>query len=564
LPIGHEMSYDFAPEASVKLPKTSSSPAPVAAPSAPTASLPGKPASGAQAAAEPGLPGPVQKGLISVPKSPAPPTARAVAARLLDAPFDSFMKVRRFEVDVARPGVEGVETVKVQILNGPGHNCSMVAPLVLDADGRPSLVLKEGDTRAARALRGEPYVKTGMIGGRWDKVGADPKKIGVEEIAEEIGAELVPNGFLSLGDKLVPTMPGESTEADRYFASVVRLTDSLGAGDHGGMEVVGLMKPVAMDVQDGLRAMDDGRVGEGARARVAYQRALDAIGFVPELDAYVFELPRALKEAFDTLGLGAPRDLRAATTAAPPPAGPPPGPKTDTGPAGAPATGPAVAPKAEQVNDVAFVSQSVLELDDGARMIDAKTQHLATEAGVAHPVGEPFPNQIFHVPYDRAKVVEHYRDPVRGPMVRLSPVERPVMAAKALALDGERQYKDENTRLVALDVAELKVELDGAKGAEAGAKVDAAVTARFGDAARRLGAACDASPGQSDLRWHFFAAEAAPGDRAGFVSLAEALASCRGGEGDAATEALLLRLATDQRWIPQLGMSVDRARKLAS
>ncbi len=491
-----------------------------------------------------------QQGLIDVPPTPTGPTAQAVDARIIDAPFNSFMKVRRLEVDVQRPGVEGVSSVQCDILNGPGHNCSMAAPIVLDAHGMPSLVLKAGDTRAARVLRGEPYVKLGMIGGRWDKVGADPEKIGVEEIAEEIGAKLVPNGFLSLGDKLVPTMPHESTEADRYFAAVVQLGDEPGVGDESGMEVVGLMKPVSMPVSEAIEAMDSGEVGEGARARVAYQRALDSIGFIPELDAYVHDLPAGLKKRFDTLGLGKAVDLRGATQPA------------EGGVDGPP---PEVHPKATQVDGVAFVSQTDVQISDDAVMMDAKTTHTAG----GETVGDPFPNQIFHVSYDRAKLALCYNDPMQGPMVRMDPVERPVLAAKGLALDSERTYKDENTDLVALDVPEIRVDLNGAKGDAIGALADqamqASLTARGVTAkATRLGASCDASPGQTDMRYHFFGAKIdKPKDTEAFVPLSDAIAACRAGQGDAATEALLLRLAKSESYVPTLRMTVERAQKMA-
>lgn len=498
------------------------------------------------------LPDKIKPGVIDAPATPPSMQAVATDARLVAAPFNSFMKVRRFEVDIQRPGVDGVSTVQVDIVNGPGHNCSMAAPIVLGTDGAPALVLKAGDTRAARKLRGQDYVKIGMIGGRWDKVGADPQKIGIEELAEEIGAQALPGGYLPLGTKLVPTMPGESTEADRYFAAVVQI-DGHATGDASGMEVVGLMGPVTMSIADALAAMDNGDVGEGARARVAYARGLDAIGFIPELNAYVHDLPGPLKKRFDTLGLGDAIDPRKLDK-------PPPAEAQGVGQA------PAQHDNAAQVDDVAFLSQTDVTISDHATMLDAQTTHLATGVdGVAQAVGDPFPNQIYHLDYDRAKVVVFHDDAVRGPMVKMSPTERPALAAKALALDGERTYKDENTNLVALDVDNLKIELDGATGDKTNALADAAVVSAFGEGSvKRLGAACDASPGQSDLRFHFFANQIeTPKDKTAFVPLSEAIAACRDGAGDAATEALLLRLAADQRWIPSLGMSVDRAKKMA-
>src|SRR5687767_7969550 len=77
---------------------------------------------------------PAPKGLIDVPSPPKAPVATAVAARPVKAFFDGFMKMRRFELDVSRPGSSAIETRTVDVLSGPGHNCSMAAPLVLGAD----------------------------------------------------------------------------------------------------------------------------------------------------------------------------------------------------------------------------------------------------------------------------------------------------------------------------------------------------------------------------------------------------------------------------------------------
>ena len=248
-------------------------------------------------------------------EAPAP-AARVVGGEKLEPAFKSFMKVDRLRLDVERPGAAGapptIEPVTVAALRGPGDNCTMVVPVVLAADGRPSVVVKAGSTRAAAELR-EPgrYVMLGMVGGRWDKsIGADAagiaKKIGIAELAEEIGATAVKGGAFTLGDRLTATMPSISTEADLAVGVLARVSaDATPTGDHSGMEVVGLMKPVALEPRDALARSRRGELGEGARFEAYTRRFLDKLGFVPELDAYVFDLPPALRKAFDTRGLGA-------------------------------------------------------------------------------------------------------------------------------------------------------------------------------------------------------------------------------------------------------------------
>ena len=78
-----------------------------------------------------------------------------------------------------------------------------------------------------------------------------------------------------------------------------------------------------------------------------------------------------------------------------------------------------------------------------------------------------------------------------------------------------------------------------------------------------LGAPTTASAGQSDLKIHFYAvAEPQGAANANYIPLSEALQRCREGQGDAQSEASLLRLARQLEWIPGLQMSVDQARKL--
>lgn len=521
-----------------------------------------------------------KRGLIDTPSSPLPamPTlaATAVSAERVGQPFTSFMKVETYDVAISRPG--GVETVRVSALRGPGDNCTMVVPMVLDGDGRPRITVKGGSTRAAMELR-KPgqYVMPGMVGGRWDKdVGADPagiaKKIGIAELAEEIGAKAVKGGAFVLGDQLVPTMPTLSTEADLAVGvlAVVK-DDAVIAGDGSGMELVGLMKPVTLSVKDALHAARSGEIGEGARFEAYTRRFLDKMGFIPELDAYVHDLPPAIRKAFDqhgTLGLGAALDPRALAGAD--------GHEDDGGIAhAAPAGGVKPVANAAKVSTVQFVSVNAVPIEGaGATMLDAKTDHAVATPDGLQLIGKVHPNQIFHTDHDVAKVVTWFADPLHGPMVKLQATERPVLAAKGeLMAKAEGAYPHENRALVRRDVGEVRVELPlggdlspaeimaKAKTIDTSALADAAV----GKGAVRLGAPTFASPGQSDFMHHFYARPlgAAPEDRAGFVTLSEALRIVRGGEGEAATEALLLRLADAVGWVPSLGMSTERAQKLA-
>lgn len=438
----------------------------------------------------------------------------------------------------------------------------MVVPLAIDAvTKKPVLVLKGGSTRAAHELRRPgQYVMTGMVGGRWDKkIGNDAtafaKKIGVAELAEEIGGTAVEGGAFTLGDTLVPTMPIASTEADLPIAAISTIDPAAITGDGSGMEVIGLMKPLAFSVEDAFALSRAGKVSEGARFEAYARRCLDKIAYVPELGMFVHQLPKALQDAFShwgTLGLGEALDARKwierATTSKPV------------------SESKQQAPKVA-VDTVKFIETKTVEFPGGV-LFDATTDHAVLEDGKAVAVGQPHPNQLLHLDYDLAKVGVFYSDPLLGPMVEFRSYERPVLAAK-----------DEGSALMRKDVSEIRVELPYPKSEDPGALIDsarnmeideraeAAVSSVFKDRGarvQRLGEPTFASPGQCDLQFHFYAAEleSPPTDKSAFVPISYAIKMVRSGEGDAATEALLLRLCHELGWIPSLNLSTGLAKKM--
>ncbi|MGE0495255.1 MAG: hypothetical protein AB7S38_38975 [Vulcanimicrobiota bacterium] len=448
---------------------------------------------------------------------------------ILETPFDKFLKVKRFRLEVEREG--RVEPIEGYFLHGPGHNVAAVAALVFDADRKPHVLLKTGDTRASRAERGEAYVQLGYIAGRLDKEGAGGEKIALAETAEEVGGEVVDGTFLSLSTFLSPTMPCESTEADAYYLAAVALTGEP-CGDGGGMELLGLIGPYTAEAGQGLESMDRGDVSEGGRARTLYCRAFDKIGFVPALGVYVQDHPE-LCARFDSLGLGLPVDIRAHVHGAPIP----------------PARCGSRTLEA-RVNTVEFVQRAELRLE-GQTVVDATTRHAVVEEGRLTPVGPAFVNQFQKLDYDRAKAVVYWVDPERGPLVRMHPVERPVLAVKGLLSPSPAR---ENTELVRLDVADIAVPRQASMQTE--------LERQLGLSCRALGSPVSASSGQSDLYYHFFAAEVPAGESGDFLPLAEAIRLCRQGQADAHTEALLQRLAADLDWLPTLGMGLAQAREL--
>lgn len=475
------------------------------------------------------------------------PTTTTEIAR----PFEGYLTVRRYAMMLKADGTDMPQATHCNVLSGPGHNVSLVAVLLMRPDGRFEVVLKAGDTRPARVLRGEPYVKMGTVGGRLDQPKLDAAAVARHEVQEELGATVVDGGLVPLGDMAVATMPAESSEADMYFVALARFDKdaAMPQGDGGGMELVGLMRPIRLSVQDALRAMDEGKVGEGGRARTVHGRAFDRLGYIPALDRYVFDLPEALKTRFDTLGLGQAVDLRHI------------GEEHAVQPPPTPA-------KAGSVNDVKLLDRVNTHLEEAALLVNARVSHAVRKNGDLTTVGDAFRVQFLHLPYDRVKLVVWTRDEKGGPKVLMEPTERLPMAIKNLNLTDEFEGK-EHTKLNRMDLLESRMHVgvehrrDVIVGLAEHAAEAIMMAHGLAGTPTRIGGSVDASPGQSDMRYHLFQVEVPAGvaDQR-FVPIAEAFKLCRrDGQADATSEALLLRLADHAEWIPTLDMSIEDAKK---
>lgn len=474
-----------------------------------------------------------------------PSVAKALGVRELNTIFEGpekfRMRMRTAVLEVQR--ATGVEQILVPFVNGPGHNCSMVAGLARDPEtGKLSAILRTGDSRASRSLRHIPPVKNGFIGGRHDKM-KDSAHIAMEEVAEEVGGSCLEGGFRSLGDRLTPTMPHESTEADQYFVAMMVL-DKQVTGDGGGMELPGLIEPLPVPIELGeaFAKIAHGEVADGARCRLVFQRALDSIGYIPQLGVSVHDHPK-LKARWDTLGLGEVWDPRNLPPKPPsePDAPEPPGPPPD--------------PEAARVNDVMFHSVKEHPVLPGVTFLEAQTSHAIHEDGKVRPHGPTFPNYILKLDYDRAKLLA-YSDP-EHPRVRWVPQELPALAVKGFLDKSESGYHDQKTDLVRDNLPEFKLDLQDTEEQLQRLVASSGYTGK----AEKLISDQGASEGQSDLRYHFYALPSERGSD--FIPLREALRACRLGEaGDAQTEGALSFLADRLNYIPGLDMTVEEARKL--
>ena len=466
-------------------------------------------------------------------------------AEITATPFDKYLKYKTYRVEMKSGTVyEG------GFVHGPGHHSSAIAALVFDTNGVPYATFKTGDTRLSRAVRGQPYVATSGIAGRWDKEGHSAGEIVLGELAEEVGGQVVKGTFRHLGDELSPTMPFESTECDEYFMAAVNITGTP-YGDGGSMEVVGLIGPVFLSPQAAIAAMDSGRISDSARARTMFGRAWDSIGYLPTLGVYAQDHPGLLAR-FDTLGLGEPKDLRGRVKGAaiPRPSQP-------------------ASSLNGQVNSVTVDRADNVRLDQVGTMVDARIRHavdpdpffvsdLSLQSAYlkAGPDGHwacagkdgsqvlqpDFASQYLRTESDRVKTAVFYQDENLGPMVQMLPQARPAMA-----------FAPGSPKVIRRDICDETVGRSDSWKSRA-------------EQSYSLGAKNAASSGQSDLFYWYRARSVEPPTARDvtFVPLAEAIRLCRQGHGDAQTEATLLRLADDLGWIPELGMSRTEALTLCA
>ena len=197
-----------------------------------------------------------------------------------------------------------------------------------------------------------------------------------------------------------------------------------------------------------------------------------------------------------------------------------------------------------QINHIVPVRRDEIPLGTDSRLVDASAKHAVNKNGVITELDGEFPSQYLKLAYDRAKVADYYLDSEAGPMIRLKSDARPALA-----------FAPDAPKVIRKDVTDVPISREESPESQLPKGV------------RKLGQPTGASPGQSDLYYHFYARESERPEnpqQAGYVPLSDAIKMCRTGDGDAHTEALCERLADDLEWIPNLNMSVESARSLLS
>lgn len=120
------------------------------------------------------------------------------------------------------------------------------------------------------------------------------------EALEEAGLELPIDSFLPAGGETFAS-PGTGDEKLYFQSAPAPLEEATGgAGDGSVMEEWG--RPVILDLREAIRRTRSGEIPD-MKTEVALLRLADQLGYLPQLDCYVRELPGPWTERYSALGV---------------------------------------------------------------------------------------------------------------------------------------------------------------------------------------------------------------------------------------------------------------------
>tara|TARA_Y100000590_G_scaffold467012_1_gene644325 strand:- start:1339 stop:2100 length:762 start_codon:yes stop_codon:yes gene_type:complete len=121
-----------------------------------------------------------------------------------------------------------------------------------------------------------------------------------KEAEEEVGCLIAPDDFHSLGGESFPS-PGISDEKLYFcFGHAQNFMSDPPPGDGGPMEEVG--RVVFVELRQAIERCRRAEIPD-MKTEVALLRLADALGYIPQLDCYLDELPDSLRERYSSLGL---------------------------------------------------------------------------------------------------------------------------------------------------------------------------------------------------------------------------------------------------------------------
>lgn len=126
----------------------------------------------------------------------------------------------------------------------------------------------------------------------------------VEEAREEAGMDIGPDAVASLGGSFFPS-PGITPEKV-YLASCRANLENRGeaVGDGSVMEEGASVE--ILDLKTAIKMCRDGEI-QDAKTEIALLRMADYLGYIPQLDCFVNELPEEIQGKYSALGMKSPK-----------------------------------------------------------------------------------------------------------------------------------------------------------------------------------------------------------------------------------------------------------------
>jgi ADP-ribose pyrophosphatase len=226
---------------------------------------------------------------------------------------EGFLRVARLRLRNTYSDGSRSQVYPCDIVSRPGSDAVVAVLYEVDDEQRIQVVLRDGSRPPIYLRKHKQFeqpdpreytslleVVAGVI-----EAGDGPGPAGLAaraalEAREEAGCAVEPAEFRTLGGETFSS-PGTGDEKVFYCAAPVRFEDRLApTGDGSVMEESGDV--VLRELADAIEACRDGSIPD-MKTEVALLRLADQLGYIPQLGAFVDELPEPWRRRYRRLGI---------------------------------------------------------------------------------------------------------------------------------------------------------------------------------------------------------------------------------------------------------------------
>lgn len=230
---------------------------------------------------------------------------------------DGFLKLRRLRLRNRHADGGTSDEYSCDILSREHVDAVVISLYEIDDERRVWVVLKEGVRPAVYLRKDKPLFRpdpreyltvTELAAGVLESEDAAAGGVAARAAAEaweECGLRLLPAIVARLGGEMFPS-PGVTDEKVYFRSAPVAVADAQGAmGDGSVMEEA--THVVVLELADAVARCRRGEIPD-MKTEIGLLRLAEAIGYLPQLDAWVDDLPDDLRARWAPLGLDDPGD----------------------------------------------------------------------------------------------------------------------------------------------------------------------------------------------------------------------------------------------------------------